>query len=90
MNKNYFEEIFKEVVGELRKKWGELNEDEIRITKGNAKELTKLIQKKFGLPKEDAEKDVSDILETFERKALPQKISNSIARPFGDEKGVLK
>lgn len=68
MNKDIIEGKFKEFTGEIRKKWGELTDDEVQKTKGNAEALSGLVQKKFGLSKEDASNQVSEIINSFEKK----------------------
>lgn len=90
MNKDIFEGKFKEISGEIKKKWGELTDDEIRRTKGNAQALAGILQQKFGKSKEDSERDVSDMLNTLERKYSPQKVSDSINAKVEEVKSKFK
>lgn len=61
MNKDMFKGKYKEISGEIKKKWGELTEDELQRTKGNMESLTGLLQQKFGLAKEKASQELSEI-----------------------------
>ncbi|XGC80376.1 CsbD family protein [Bdellovibrio bacteriovorus] len=66
MNKDIFEGKIKEISGELRKKWGELTDDEIQRTKGNTEALQGLVQQKVGLSKDEAKRQVDDVMGRFE------------------------
>lgn len=68
MNKDVFQGKITEMSGELRKKWGELTDDDIQKTKGNAQALQGLVQKKLGLSKEEAQKEVNNFMDTFAKK----------------------
>lgn len=79
MNKDIIEGKFKEFKGELRKKWGQLTDDEVQKTKGNAEALSGLVQQKFGLTKEEATEQVGEFMNSFEKKyssKLNEKIDN--------------
>jgi uncharacterized protein YjbJ (UPF0337 family) len=78
MNKDIFEGKFKEISGELKKKWGELTDDDIKKTQGNTQALAGILQQKLGHTKEQSEEEVSDILSTLERKFAPQKVSDKL------------
>lgn len=90
MNKDIFEGKFKEISGEIKKKWGELTDDDIRRTKGNAQALAGVLQQKLGRKKEDAERDVSDMLDTLERKYSPQKVSHAVNEKMDKMKSKMK
>lgn len=68
MNKDVFQGKIKEMSGELRKKWGELTDDDIKKTKGNAQALQGLVQQKVGLSKEEAQREVNSFMNTFAQK----------------------
>lgn len=90
MNRDVFEGKFKEISGEIKKKWGQLTDDEIRQTEGNAEALAGIVQQKMGRNKEEAERDVSDILETLERKYSPQRVSDKLNAKVDAAKSKLK
>ncbi|MNJ99878.1 hypothetical protein D3C87_176590 [compost metagenome] len=68
MNLDMFQGKFKEVSGEIKKKWGSLTDDEIMKTKGNMEALTGLVQQKLGISKEEASKQVSETMKSLEEK----------------------
>jgi len=90
MNKDIFEGKFKEISGELKKKWGELTDDDIKKTKGNAQALAGILQQKLGHTKEQSEEEVSDILGTLERKFSPQKVSDKLNETVDKMKSKFK
>lgn len=68
MNLDVFQGKFKEISGEIKKKWGNLTDDEIMKTKGNMEALTGLVQQKLGLSKEQASQQVQDTMKNIEAK----------------------
>ena len=56
---------WKELRGDVQKAWGELTEDEIEKTKGDMQALAGLVQQKYGLAKEEAQKKVNDLFAKF-------------------------
>ena len=83
MNSDIFKGKYKEVSGEIKKKWGELTDDELQRTKGNLESLTGLIQTKFGIAKEKASEELSSIFERYKEKSsdnVNAKIDNAKER----------
>lgn len=60
MNWDQIEGNWKQVRGKVRAKWGELTDDEIDKIKGERDILIGKIQEKYGLAREDAEREVRD------------------------------
>ncbi|HCC83117.1 MULTISPECIES: CsbD family protein [unclassified Methylophaga] len=58
MNIDIAEGKWTQVKGKLRENWGDLTDDEIEQTKGNAQQLVGLLQERYGLAKDQAEKEV--------------------------------
>ena len=65
MNKDILEGKWKQLSGEIRKKWGELTNDEIDQINGSRKILTGKIQEKYGQAREEAEKEVDDFENSY-------------------------
>lgn len=65
LNSDIFQGKFKELTGEIKKKWGELTDDELQRTKGNLESLTGLIQQKYGIAKEKASEEISGLFERY-------------------------
>lgn len=68
MNKDIFQGKIKEISGEIKKKWADLTDDEILKTKGNIEALSGLVQKKLGLSRDEATKQVNDIMSSMDKK----------------------
>lgn len=60
MNKDTFKGKWKQLKGNAQKKWGELTDDDIDQVKGDSKILAGKLQERYGLTKEEAEKEVDD------------------------------
>lgn len=52
-NQEEFKGKFNEIKGEIKKKWGEVTDDELTKTRGNGEALLGVIQQKFGAQKEE-------------------------------------
>jgi uncharacterized protein YjbJ (UPF0337 family) len=61
MNKDQVAGNWKELKGKLKQQWGKLTDDDFTVLEGSADELSGRIQKRYGIAKEEAEKQV----ETF-------------------------
>jgi uncharacterized protein YjbJ (UPF0337 family) len=51
---------WKQVKGEAKKKWGKLTDDELMQVEGNRDILVGKIQEKYGIAKEDANKQIDE------------------------------
>ena len=58
MNKDIFEGKWDQVKGNVQKNWGKLTNDDMDVIKGNASILSGKIQEKYGITKEEAEKEI--------------------------------
>lgn len=90
MNRDIFEGKFKEISGELKKKWGQLTDDEIRQSEGDTEVLAGLLQQKLGRSRDEAEREVSDMLSALERKYSTQKVSDVMNKKIQKMKSKLK
>ncbi|MGZ3774530.1 MAG: CsbD family protein [Pseudobdellovibrionaceae bacterium] len=68
MNKDIFQGKIKEISGEIKKKWGVLTDNEILQTKGDIEALSGLVQKKVGLSKDQASKQVNELMSAMDKK----------------------
>ena len=46
----------------IKQKWGKLTDDDLKKAEGNAEELSGLIQKKYGMAKDEVEKNIEDLV----------------------------
>ena len=60
MNKDTFGGKWEQVKGDVQKKWGKLTNDDLDVVKGDAKKLVGKLQEKYGMTKEEAEKQVNE------------------------------
>ena len=61
MNKDIAEGKWTQFKGELKENWGKLTDDEVDQTKGNAQQLAGLLQERYGLAIEEAEKEIEKL-----------------------------
>ena len=60
MNWDQIEGNWKEFKGRAKQKWGELTDDDLDKASGRRDELAGLVQKSYGLGREDAEREVEE------------------------------
>jgi uncharacterized protein YjbJ (UPF0337 family) len=58
MNWDTMQGDWKQFKGKIKEKWGELTDDEIDQVKGRRDQFEGLLQKKFGLAKEEVKRQV--------------------------------
>jgi len=60
MNWDQIEGKWKELKGSAKEKWGKLTDDELTQLKGKRDRLAGMIQNKYGVAKEEAEKQIQE------------------------------
>ncbi len=65
MNMDQIEGNLEQVRGHLAEKWGKLTGDDFSAAKGSLKVLAGKIQEHYGIAKEEAETEISEILARF-------------------------
>ncbi len=60
MNKDTMKGKWEELKGKVQKQWGKLTDDDLDVIKGDAKILAGKLQERYGITKEEAEKQVED------------------------------
>ncbi|WP_371931401.1 CsbD family protein [Roseovarius sp. MMSF_3359] len=65
MNWDTIEGNWKEFTGAAKAKWGELTDDEIQEAEGNRERLVGLLQQKYGMAKDEAERELDSFAKTF-------------------------
>lgn len=58
MNKDTFKGEWQKVKGNVQRQWGKLTNDDLDVIKGDTKILVGKLQKRYGMTKEEAEKEV--------------------------------
>ncbi len=60
MNWDQIKGKWKEVKGQAQQKWGKLTNDDLDVIDGKREELVGRVQNRYGMAKEEAEKQVSE------------------------------
>jgi len=60
MNTDILEGKWEQLKGQTQQQWGKLTDDDIDVVKGNSKELAGKIQERYGIEREEAEKQVEE------------------------------
>lgn len=61
MKKDIFKSEWREVKGILRSKWGHLTDHDFQAVHGNHEQIFGLLQKRYGMMREDAEKQLQEL-----------------------------
>lgn len=59
MNWEQIEGNWKQVVGKAKEQWGKLTDDDLDVVAGRRDQLAGLIEKRYGVAKEEAEKQLA-------------------------------
>ena len=58
MNLDQVKGNWKQIEGKVKAKWGKLTEDDVTVIKGKREELAGKLQERYGLAKDEAEKEL--------------------------------
>ena len=64
MNWDRIEGNWKEFKGKAQKQWGKLTNDDLEVVKGKRTELAGRIQQRYGVAREQAEREIDSWLKT--------------------------
>lgn len=65
MNWDQVKGKWKQAKGQCREKWGKLTNDEIDVIDGKREQLVGKIQERYGIAKEEAERQVAEFESSF-------------------------
>jgi len=60
MNTDILEGKWEQLKGKAQQQWGKLTDDDVDKANGNAQELSGKIQERYGIAKDEADKQVED------------------------------
>lgn len=64
MNNDIIAGKWKQLAGKAKAVWGEISDDELACTEGNAERLAGLVQERYGKTREQAQKEVRDFFDS--------------------------
>lgn len=65
MNWDQIQGNWKQVTGKVKEKWGKLTDDDLTAVAGKRDQLAGVLQNRYGLAKEQAEKELDDFMKTL-------------------------
>lgn len=65
MNWDQMEGKWKQYSGKAKEKWGKLTDDDLEVIRGRRDQLIGKIQERYGIVKQEAEKQVDEFARTF-------------------------
>ena len=63
MNEQEFKGQWKILRGKVREQWGKVTDDDVEIIDGRSEQLIGLLQKRYGIMQEEAEKRLQEFLQ---------------------------
>jgi uncharacterized protein YjbJ (UPF0337 family) len=60
MNHDTISGQWKQLGGQIKKQWGKLTDDDLKVVEGNAQMLAGRLQERYGIAREEAERQVSE------------------------------
>jgi len=63
MNADVLKGRWNQMKGDVRSKWGKLTDDDMMQIQGDAQKLIGKLQERYGLKREQAERDLNDFLD---------------------------
>lgn len=63
MNTDRLKGKWEQLKGNVQKEWGKLTNDDLDVIKGDSKVLAGKIQERYGIEKEEAEKQVNEYMD---------------------------
>ena len=66
MNWDRIEGNWKQFSGKVKQQWGKLTDDDLQIIRGKRDQLVGKIQERYGMAKDEAERQVDEFSRTYE------------------------
>lgn len=65
MNRNIAEGKWRQMMGNAKKFWGELTDDDLKRAEGGVDKLRGVLQEKYGRSQEEAEKQIDEFVDRY-------------------------
>lgn len=62
MNWDQIQGDWKQLTGKVKEKWGKLTDDDLTTVAGKRDQLSGILQKRYGIAKEQAERDLDEFV----------------------------
>jgi uncharacterized protein YjbJ (UPF0337 family) len=70
MNRDTLKGQWKQVKGEVKRRWGKLTDDELDQVEGSFDKLVGRIQERYGYQQDQAEREIDEFLTTYKEPAV--------------------
>jgi uncharacterized protein YjbJ (UPF0337 family) len=67
MNWDQLSGMWKQAKGSVRERWGKLTDDDLDVAAGSREQFIGRIQQRYGIAREEAERQVDEWLATYQR-----------------------
>jgi uncharacterized protein YjbJ (UPF0337 family) len=71
MNDDTFKGQWLQIKGKVREQWGKLTNDDLDQIQGRSEQLVGRVQERYGLAKDEAQRQVNAWLDEFEKPVVP-------------------
>ena len=72
MNRDTFKGQWKQVKGEVKRRWGKLTDDELDQVEGSFDKLVGRIQERYGYQRDQAEREIDEFLTAYKEPVGPK------------------
>ena len=60
---------WKQIKGKVREKWGQITDDDLKVMSGSREQFVGILQERYGIAKEEAEKQVDEFVQSIDTEA---------------------
>ena len=71
MNRDTLKGQWKQVKGEIKRRWGKLTDDELDQVEGSFEKLVGRVQERYGYQRDQAEREIDEFLTTYKEPVGP-------------------
>jgi len=88
MNRNTLQGSWKQIKGNVKNKWGKLTDDDLEQASGNFDVLVGSLQKRYGLERQAAEKQLDEFISAIDTRSMENKSQGTAS--VGDDQNLNK
>ncbi len=60
MNEDRIKGQWKQLVGKIKERWGDLTDDDLKVAEGSSERLEGILQERYGIARDEAKKQVKE------------------------------